>query len=90
MTIMTSTFDSKIIPISEEERVLNTLQDRLKGVCQKLGHQVMFVLDDFDMVLKTGPLTMLERLNGLRSEGNRGFLSYLVFDNSMVSGRIIH
>ena len=69
---------SKIIPISEEERVLNTLQERLKSVCQKLSHQVMFVLDDFDLILQTGPLTMLERLNGLRSAGNREFLSYLV------------
>jgi hypothetical protein len=39
----------------------------------------MFVLDDFDDVIETGPLSMLERLSGLRSEGNREALSYLVF-----------
>ncbi|NWG75185.1 MAG: ATP-binding protein [Rubrivivax sp.] len=70
---------SKIIPISEEERILNLLRSRLEWLCQDLGHQVMFVLDDFDAALETGPLAMLERLNGLRSEGNREALSYLLF-----------
>jgi hypothetical protein len=69
----------KVIPISEEERVLNTLRARLQWICQELEHQVMFVLDDFDAVFETGPLSMLERLSGLRSEGNRGTLSYLIF-----------
>ncbi|RMD67183.1 hypothetical protein D6833_00535 [Candidatus Parcubacteria bacterium] len=64
---------------SETERAFNTLQVRLEWICQKRGHRVMFVLDDFDAVLERGPLPMLERLNGLRSEGNRGYLSYLVF-----------
>jgi hypothetical protein len=71
--------ESKIIPISEEERVLNVLRQRLEWLCQELGQQVMFVLDDFDDVLEKGPLSMLERLNGLRSEGNREALSYLIF-----------
>lgn len=69
----------KIIPISEEERVLNLLRSRLEWLCQDMEHQVMFVLDDFDAALETGPLAMLERLNGLRSEGNREALSYLLF-----------
>lgn len=71
--------DEKIISISEEERVLSTLRLRLQWLCQELEHRVMFVLDDFDNVLESGPLAMLERLNGLRSEGNRDMLSYLVF-----------
>ncbi len=71
--------DSKVIHIAEEERNLNTLRSRLQWLCQELGHQVMFVLDDFDDVFEIGPLPMLERLNGLRSEGNRETLSYLVF-----------
>lgn len=71
--------EDKIIPISEDERVLKTMQRRLQWVCQELEHQVMFILDDFDSVLETGPLSMLEQLNGLRSEGNRGYLGYLVF-----------
>jgi hypothetical protein len=70
---------NKVIPILEEERVLSTLQARLEWICQELKHKIMFVLDDFDVVFQTGPLAMLERLNGLRSEGNRGALSYLVF-----------
>jgi hypothetical protein len=69
----------KIIPISEEERALNSLRARLAWLCQELEHQVMFVLDDFDAAFEVGPLTMLERLNGLRSEGNRDSLSYLIF-----------
>ena len=71
--------EDKIISIDEEERNLSTLQSRLRRICQEQGHKVMFVLDDFDVVFETGPLPMLERLNGLRNEGNRGFLSYLVF-----------
>ena len=71
--------DEKIIPISEEERILNTLRSRLQWACQELNQQVMFVLDDFDAVLESGPLAMLERLNGLRSEGNREAMSFLMF-----------
>jgi len=71
--------NSKIIPIAEEERALSALQARLQWVCQDLKYRIMFVLDDFDAVFETGPLAMLERLNGMRSEGNRGLLSYLIF-----------
>jgi hypothetical protein len=71
--------DNKIIPISEDERAFKLVEVRLKWLCQDLMHKVMFVLDDFDGVLAAGPLAMLERLNGLRSEGNREHLSYLVF-----------
>ena len=71
--------DPKVIPISEEERALSMVQERLNWACQTAGCQVMFILDDFDTVLETGPLSMLERLNGLRSEGNREALSYLIF-----------
>jgi hypothetical protein len=65
--------------ISEEEQWLDRLRQRFEWLCQQLEHQVMFVLDDFDAVFATGPLAMLERLNGLRSEGNREALSYLIF-----------
>jgi ABC-type dipeptide/oligopeptide/nickel transport system ATPase component len=71
--------DRKVIPFSGDERAFKTLQTRLKWLCQELGHQVMFVLDDFDRVLEVGPLAMLEQLDGLRSDDNREFLSYLVF-----------
>ena len=73
----------KIIPISEDERAFKALHDRLQWICQDLGHQVMFILDDFDRALETGPLDMLERLNGLRSEGNRGYLSFLVITKKL-------
>ncbi|MBN1993418.1 MAG: AAA family ATPase [Anaerolineae bacterium] len=68
-----------VIPFSGNERALKTVQEQLRWICQELKHQVMFVLDDFDQALEIGPLAMLEQLNGLRSDGNRGFLSYLVF-----------
>ncbi len=71
--------DDNVIPFSEEERAFKTLQSQLQQLCQRQRNQVMFVLDDFDQVLEIGPLAMLEQLNGLRSEGNRGLLSYLIF-----------
>jgi len=73
----------KIIPISEDERAFKALHDRLQWICQDLGHQVMCILDDFDRALEIGPLEMLERLNGLRSEGNRDYLSYLVLTKKL-------
>ncbi len=84
--------DSQAIPISEEERILNRLQKRLNWLCQEAGYQVMFILDDFDVVIETGPLAMLERLNVLRSEGNRELLSYLVFTKRLphILGRGYH
>jgi len=70
---------NKVIPYSEEERILNILRTRLEWLCQELNRKVVFVLDDFDGVFEAGPLALLERLNGFRSEGNRGHLSYLIF-----------
>ena len=75
--------DPKVIPFSDDERVFNALQDQLQWVCQEKKQKVMFILDDFDQVLKIGPLSMLEKLNVLRSEGNRGYLSYLVFTKKL-------
>lgn len=71
--------ESDRAPILEEARVINTLRTQLHWICQELKQKVTFVLDDFDAVFETGPLAMLERLNALRSEGNRGHLSYLIF-----------
>ncbi len=65
--------------LSESEAAFKSLQTRLQWLCQELEHRVMFILDDFDTVLETGPLAMLEQLNGLRSEGNREYLGYLIF-----------
>lgn len=77
---------SKVIPFSEEaeeEQLWHTLRARLQWICQELKHQVMYVLDDFDAVFQSGSVAMLERLNGLRSEGNRNALSYLVFTKQL-------
>lgn len=71
--------DGAAIPFAEEERALQRLRNRLRVVCQEQQHQVVFVLDDFDVAFKNGPLAMLEQLNSLRSDGNRDRLSYLVF-----------
>ncbi len=67
------------IPFAEDERLLQRLRARLRQACQEKQQQVVFVLDDFDSALEVGPLAMLEQLSALRSEGNRGRLSYLIF-----------
>lgn len=71
--------DGGVIPLSQEERAFTKVRSRVRGICQGLQHHVVFVLDDFDRAFKTGPLRMLEQLNGLRSDGNKGLFSYLVF-----------
>ena len=75
--------DNKVIPFAKDERTFNALQERLQWLCQERHRQVMFVLDDFDPVFEAGPLSMLERLNGLRSGGLRGCLSYLIFSKKL-------
>lgn len=69
----------KILPMDQEERTLDKLRAMLEWFCRDLKYKVVFVMDDFDEVFKTGPIEMLELLNGLRSEGNREALSYVVF-----------
>lgn len=75
--------DGTIVSIAEEERVLNRLSSRISWACQDLGYRVMFVLDDADALFETGPRPMIEQLNTLRSEGNRGQLSYLIFTRKL-------
>ena len=75
--------DGAAIPFAEEERALQRLRNRLRVVCQEQQQQAVFVLDDFDGIFEAGPLAMLEQLNSLRSEGNRGRLSYLVFSKRL-------
>ncbi len=70
--------DGKIIQLSEEAKAFSDLKAHLNWVCGQLEQRVMFILDDFDTVLRTGPLAMLEQLNALRSEGQRNKLSYLL------------
>ncbi len=71
--------DGGVIPLSQEDRAFTRLRGRLRAICQDLRHHVVIVLDDFDRAFEVGPLRMLEQLNGLRSDGNKGLLSYLVF-----------
>jgi hypothetical protein len=71
--------DSDPILIFEDERALDGLRLQLRWACQRLQHKVMFVFDDADAIFEAGPMEMLERLNSLRSEGNRDYLSYLLF-----------
>lgn len=81
-----------VVPLSDEQRALDRLRARLQWACQELGHRVMFVLDDFDLVFQHGPLAMIDQLNAFRSAGNRGLLSYLVFTKRLphVLGRSYH
>lgn len=71
--------DTKLLQLTEEQRAFSELKTRVDWFCQKLDYWVIFVLDDVDKVLSVGPLPMLEQLNALRSSGNRGKLSYLLF-----------
>lgn len=75
--------DAKLIQFSEEQRAYSQLKTQVDWLCQKLDHWVIFVLDDFDKVISVGPLAMLEQLNALRSGGNRGKLSYLLFTKKL-------
>lgn len=68
----------KVLPLDDSERMFENLKSRLAWVCQQLNQKVMFVLDDFDRVLEQIALPELEKLNVLRSDGNREKLSYLV------------
>jgi hypothetical protein len=71
--------DPKVLVISDEPR-LTTL---VEWLCQKKGQQVMFILDDFDSVLETGPPNMLDRLYAMRNAGNQDRLSYLIFTKKL-------
>lgn len=71
--------DPKIAHIYADQRAYSELKTQVKWLCQEQGRRVMFILDDFDMVLRIGPLAMLEQLNALRNDGNRGMFSYLIF-----------
>lgn len=75
--------DGKLIQFSEEQKVFSQLKTQVDWLCQKLDYWVIFVLDDFDQVIRVGPLAMLEQLNALRSGGNRGKLSYLIFTKKL-------
>ncbi len=75
--------DSKLIQLSEEQKAFSELKRHVDWLCQKREQQVIFMLDDFDQVLTIGPLAMLEQLNALRSGGNRGKLSYLLFTKQL-------
>lgn len=82
--------DDKLIQFSEDQKAFSDLKSHVDWFCQKRDHQVIFVLDDFDKVIALGPLAMLEQLNALRSGGNRGKLSYLLFTKKLphVLGRV--
>jgi len=71
--------DAKITQIYEEQKAFSELRRWINWLCQEHTQKIMVILDDFDRVIQQGPLAMLEQLNALRSEGNRGKLSYLIF-----------
>ncbi|MEM7538186.1 MAG: AAA family ATPase [Chloroflexota bacterium] len=70
--------DVHINNLQNEVEVLSMLKQQLTQMCKVHQHQVMFILDDFDEVLRQGPLSMLEQLSQFRNDGNRERLSYLL------------
>lgn len=71
--------DEKVVQLTNEQRALSALRNRIHWLTSKLQLQLMFILDDFDPLLRTGPLPMLEQLYTLRLAGNQNKLSYLIF-----------
>jgi len=64
------------------ERTKRRLNDLVNWFCSELGHRLMFILDDFDALLKAGPLATLEELSRLRN-ANKGSISYLMFTKAL-------
>ncbi len=73
--------DPQILQLSEDQRAFSLLRARLQWLTQ--NYQIMFILDDFDKVLQTAPLSLLEQLSTLRNAGNRDKLSYLIFTKKL-------
>ncbi|MEZ4615351.1 MAG: CHAT domain-containing protein [Caldilineaceae bacterium] len=71
--------DSKRVLVYEDQKTYSDLRQRIRWLCKEQNQRIMFILDDFDDVISTGPLSMLEQLNALRTDGNSGSLSYLIF-----------
>jgi len=62
---------------------LERLEQKIEWVCQRKEHRVMFMLDEFDDVLRKGPRNVFDKLSRLRSGGNREQLSFLVFTRKL-------
>jgi len=75
--------DPKVISLTEEDTFRRRVQTQINHICQTLQHKLMFVLDDFDVAFRTGPLHMLEQFNTFRSDGNKGRLSYLIITKQL-------
>lgn len=62
---------------------LRRLEAALNWVCQTHNQQVMFLLDEFDEVLRKGPPSVFDQFSRLRAAGNHERLSYLVFTRKL-------
>jgi hypothetical protein len=72
---------ARVVHMDEEERLRARLQAQVENVCQH-NHAIVFLLDDVDLLLETGPLSLLESLNALR-EDYRDQMSYLLFSKRL-------
>jgi hypothetical protein len=59
------------------------LRARIEWLTREQNRQIMFILDDFDKVLQSGPLSLLEQFSTLRQAGNRNRLCYLIFTKKL-------
>ncbi|MCB0045032.1 MAG: hypothetical protein KDD92_06365 [Caldilineaceae bacterium] len=66
-----------------EERSRRRLGTNINWLCRQNGYRLLFILDDFDYVIKQGPLSMLDTLSAFRDDGNRDLLSYLVITKQL-------
>lgn len=80
---ITEPVDPASIPfLSEEQQFFDWLKAQLRLVCADHGYQVAFLLDNFDGVLNTGPLAMIDGLSEIRASGDAGSVgrvSYVMF-----------
>lgn len=77
--------DPKIVQLYADQSIFSKLKAQVRSLCQQHGQRLMFILDDFDTVIHTGPLDMLEQFSALRNDGNRDLLSFLVFTKRLPS-----
>lgn len=72
--------NTNVIPLAGDPADRNTLivRNLVGNACRQPNQRLVFVLDDADRLLQTGPLDLLGQLRTLRDE-NRDMFSYLLF-----------
>jgi hypothetical protein len=70
--------ESKRRHLNETVQLRRQVQESVNLICRQPDTKLMVILDDFDDVIATGPLPMLENLSAMRNAENREKLGYVV------------